>query len=121
MKQRHYRVRDQYRVSEDTDEVDTNRCKRTLMPNFIHSLDAAAMIATVNRCDFPVSPVHDCFGAFAPHMRELHRAVRDTYCELFSKNLLRDFAVQLHIDTNALPDIGLFTPETVKRSGYCFT
>jgi DNA-directed RNA polymerase len=85
-----------------TDPRDLKKHKRGyvdgICPNFIHSLDAAAMMLTVNRCneqglsDFHM--VHDCFGTHAVDAPLLARELRSAYSELFQQDLLEDLRVQ---------------------------
>lgn len=116
---RHPRI--ELRYTEETDKRDLAKAARTIVPNLIHSLDAAAMIATVNRCDFDVYSVHDCVGALAPRMDRLHWAVRDAYSAIFSRDVLLDFAVQTGIDRVPAVATGGFDPALVRHSNYFFT
>ncbi|MCP3882347.1 MAG: hypothetical protein GY701_28730 [Sulfitobacter sp.] len=121
--QTNFRVRQKYVAHEDTDLVATARCRRTILPNFIHSLDAACMMKAVNRCDFDMVTIHDCFGALAPNMDQVHRAVREAYVEVFEVDRLADFAEQVGIDIqkHPLPRMGTFNPRELLDSRYCFT
>lgn len=53
-------------------------------PNLVHSLDAAHLMITVNRCDFTVSSVHDAYGCLFADMPKLYSAVRKSFVELYS-------------------------------------
>lgn len=82
-----------------TDRLDSREQRNGVSPNFIHSLDAAVMVKTVNQCASlgvqSISPIHDSFGVVAADIPILNRAVRETYAEVFSKDLLADFYDQL--------------------------
>ena len=106
---------------EETEVLDKARINRAVLPNFIQSLDAAALARTLSRCDYEVSPIHDCFGAHAPNMKDLHRVVRWAYADLFSTDLLADLVDQLGIDKAPPPGMGVFEPNDIRYSRYSFT
>ncbi|MBM84728.1 MAG: hypothetical protein CMM47_01725 [Rhodospirillaceae bacterium] len=86
------------RFNDDTDEMCPRSMGLSVVPNFVHSLDACALMMTVLRCkieDFMM--VHDCFSTHAPSCDALGIAVREAYCELFSANLLDLFNDSLNI------------------------
>jgi DNA-directed RNA polymerase len=57
-------------------------------PNIIHSLDAAHMMLIVDRAEFPVSTIHDSFGALLADMPRLFQITRETFVELYQNNPL---------------------------------
>lgn len=69
-----------------------NAQKAPFPPNFIHSLDAAHLMLTINRCrqlgieDFVA--VHDSFGTHACDVAKLGRALRDSFMQLHHQPLL---------------------------------
>ena len=67
-------------------------------PNAIHSLDAAHLSLTVWRCDFPVTTIHDSFGALLPHMPALYRITRETFVELYKADPLTSLLTQMGLD-----------------------
>lgn len=100
-----------------TDDVDVRKCVNSLTANFVHSLDAAAMGATVNTAldagviDFAM--VHDSFATLASDSATLAGALRAAYAEIFSHDLLHEFVrdVESH-----LPE-GVVLPPTVTYGG----
>jgi hypothetical protein len=116
-----YKVRDHFRAWDNTEEIHRGKTTRATLPNFIQSLDAAALIDALNHCDFPVLPTHDCFGALPRHMGDLHREVRASYAKLFSRNLLQEWVDQIGIDTPELPAMGVFDPSVIQTARYSFT
>lgn len=77
---------------ETTATLSTERQLRGIAPNFIHSLDAAAMMLTVEKCkeagieDF--TSVHDAFGTHAANMFPLNRFIREAFVEVHEHDLL---------------------------------
>lgn len=81
-------------------------------PNFIHSLDAAALTLTVNNCldegitDFAM--VHDSYGTHSPNMKRLGEVLRESFVTMYKEN---DVMQQLYdraagkIGTSDLPEI----------------
>ena len=69
--------------------------KSAFPPNFIHSLDAAHLMLTLNRCqqlgieDFVA--VHDSFGTHACDVAKLARALRDSFMHMHSQPLLDQY------------------------------
>lgn len=62
--------------------------QRGISPNCIHSFDAAHLCMTVNACDFPVTTIHDSFGALLPDMPRLFRAVREQFVAFYKSDPL---------------------------------
>jgi DNA-directed RNA polymerase len=53
----------------------TEKAVNAVAPNFVHSLDAAHMVAVANRCadaEIDLACVHDCFAVLAPYAAMLH-------------------------------------------------
>jgi len=72
---------------------DTVHKKRTGLgssPNFIHSLDAAAMTKTINKCmqtgiqDFAM--VHDSYGTHAPNMLAMSEILREEFVRMYEEH-----------------------------------
>jgi DNA-directed RNA polymerase len=114
-----------------TGKVDRRKMRSAFAPNFIHSLDAAAMMRTmVLAKDLGVRHVacnHDSFASIAADSPALAEATRKSFCELFSKdvlaNLREELVRQLPYDT-ALPDLpsyGDLDVSLVLKSPYFFS
>jgi DNA-directed RNA polymerase len=71
------------------DTVDGRRSGQGVPPNFVHSLDAAALMGMVNLClDQPTpvtqfSVVHDSFGTLAPDMDTLSGCIRHSFVQMY--------------------------------------
>ena len=92
------------------DSVNKSRISTGASPNFIHSLDAAALTLTVNKCldanmgDF--SMVHDSYGTHSPNMPIMSQILREEFVKMYKDNdvlgQLRDHACQT-LGDNTLP------------------
>jgi DNA-directed RNA polymerase len=106
--------------------------KNGISPNFIHSLDAAHMMRTVNYCldaglkDFCM--IHDSYGAHAAEAEELSYHLRRAFMDQYRGDILKDFrdqlAEQLPDELAAtlppLPPMGTLDLEAVMESDYFF-
>jgi hypothetical protein len=88
-------------------------------PNIIHSLDAAHLMLLVNRCDYPLSTVHDSFGCHLANMEDLFRKSRETFVELYTGDPLAEIFKDLGLDINAI-DRGTLDVTEILNSDYCF-
>lgn len=78
--------------------VDTKRYKSSSSPNFVHSMDACALTLTVNKCvergveHFAM--IHDSYGTHSPQMSIMSQAIRDSFVELYSRDVLHDLWIE---------------------------
>lgn len=118
------------KYQEALDELHKRRQLNGVSPNFIHSLDAAALVKTVNlayqRGITNFAMIHDSFGTTCVDAELLARTLRDVYAEMFSNDLLSHFRdeVQLHLgERGSLPPVpacGTFDVNEVRHSPYFF-
>lgn len=88
-------------------------------PNIIHSLDAAHLAMTVSACSFPVTTIHDSFGALPPHMDELFRVVREQFVELYKLNPLESICRDIGADTSNV-SFGSLNISSIINSDFAF-
>ena len=112
--------------------IDGQRQVNGISPNFIHSMDAAHLMAVANACHmagiYDLSVVHDSFGVHACRVFELRTILRETFADQYSVDrlaMLRDELVaQLPEDyadkLPPLPPMGDFDINDVRRSEYLF-
>jgi len=117
-----------------TDAIDYRKQRSAISPNFVHSIDGAAMTLTVCACkdagidSFAV--IHDSFGTHAADTDSLFAIVREVFVDMFTNNeVLDDFKRAVHdsitdeVLREELPDDlvkGDLDLEEVKFSKYCF-
>ena len=99
-------------------------------PNYIHSLDAAAMMLTVVKCREAGVPsmscVHDSFATHAADADMLAQATREAYRDIFSSDLMENLRIELQqqVPSAMLPNIpptGTLDPNEVLESPYFFS
>jgi DNA-directed RNA polymerase len=100
-----------------------------VVPNFIHSLDAAHLALTVKKLHeegvVNVGVIHDGYSVHAHQVDHLMRVLRDEFVKMYQKHPLRSLAFELgcqaipkHIDDP--PKLGDFDIELVRQSEYFF-
>lgn len=84
------------RVNTELDTTDRRRMVNGVAANFVHSLDAACMMVTVNLAQAKgiqnFCNVHDSFGTTAADVQVLNETLRDAFVKVFTENdVLADF------------------------------
>ena len=97
-----------------------NKQSQGAAPNIIHSLDAAHLTLTVCRADFPITTVHDSFGALLCDMDGLFRIVRESFVELYKEDPLKSILKDIEADPDAI-NKGNLDLSLVLDSEYCFS
>ena len=70
----------------EADGIDKRRMASAISPNFVHSLDAAHLTATVNAFDGSLGAIHDAYLVHATDIPKLGQAIRATFVEMYSTN-----------------------------------
>ena len=115
---------------EREDEVSKRRAGNGSSPNFIHSLDAAAMTKTINECrrqgidNFAM--VHDSYGTHSTLMPKMSDILREEFVKMYEQHdvltELRDHA-KVTIGTDDIPhppSVGNLDIRNVLKSQYFF-
>jgi DNA-directed RNA polymerase len=113
-------------LAPENDERDPSAAKRTISPNFVHSLDASAAHLVARELDFAkvsFGIVHDCFFTHASDIPLVRHVVRQQYKQVFSRDLLENLRHQFnaqHRDLQfpAVPTFGDFDVDEILRSEY---
>lgn len=120
-------------IVEPTTHIDTQRSRNSVSPNFVHSLDACAMMMTVNKAlalgvkNFRM--VHDDYGTHAADTPVLAKCLREAFVELYRDNdVLKNFRDEVkkqipkerHKDLPKLLKKGKFKIEDVLTSEFFF-
>lgn len=111
--------------------IDVRKSVSGASPNFVHSLDAAALTLTVDKClkegvtDFAM--VHDSYGTHSPNMVKLNDKLREAFVEMYRDNdvlqNLYDSAVNTLSEGTEIPEPpprGSLEIEEVLNSDYFF-
>jgi len=109
----------QLEIAYDLNEPSITRHKAATAPNFIHSLDASLLHYSALQFNAPIALIHDSVLCRATDMAMLSCIVRENYSKIFSKDILKDFAIAIDAETEP-PIIGDLEPSDVIDSTYFF-
>jgi len=113
-------------------KIDKRRQAAGISPNFVHSLDAAHMMRTVNYClDAGINSfcmIHDSYGSHAADAEELSYQLRKAFVDQYRGDVLQDFRDQLAkqlpeelaLELPPLPPMGNLDLDSVMESEYFF-
>lgn len=82
-----------------TDKIDKRKTSQAIAPNWIHSLDSSCLMLAVVKAhhagvdNFCV--IHDSFGVVAPDTQIMAKAIRDSFCEIYQKDVLKLWADEM--------------------------
>lgn len=98
-------------IGTPTDKIDILRQRNGIAPNFIHSCDAAHLVATVikaKECGIThIAAIHDDYGVHACDTELFASLIREAFVDQYSDNVL----LRLHTELSASnPDIELPLP-----------
>lgn len=95
----------------DDDSISVRRQKQGISPNFVHSLDASCLTRSVLAANsegiYDFSMIHDSYGTHSNKCHLFGSVLRNSFSEIFSKNLLDDFMMQV---LNANPRLEILPP-----------
>jgi DNA-directed RNA polymerase len=119
-------------VNAEGTKLDKKRQSSGVSPNFIHSLDAAHLMRTVNLLvDNGVrsfAMIHDSYGVHACDTDLLHVAIREAFIEQYERNVLGEFmdeiaaqiAPEMAAQLPPLPPAGTLELASVREARYFF-
>jgi DNA-directed RNA polymerase, mitochondrial len=93
-------------ATDEKRKIDVRKLVDGIVAHFVHSMDAAHMMLTLNRlvaeglCHFAM--VHDSFGVHACDVDLLHRILREEFVRIYSEPILQKF---LDEQRQAYPDL----------------
>ncbi|MDH4203554.1 MAG: hypothetical protein OEV87_11780 [Phycisphaerae bacterium] len=114
-------------VNEKTKLIDKDGSWRGITPNFVHSIDSAALVEAVNlligKKVESVSVIHDCFGSHFSDILQLEEATRDGLYNVHNRGRLqyyhRYFERKLRHRIEGFPQTGTFDLNKLKLSEFC--
>jgi len=78
-----------------TDQLSVEDQLRGIAPNFVHSLDAAALTMCANKCNAAgishFTAVHDAYGTHAANMNAMGYFLREAFVEVHRRDVLEEF------------------------------
>lgn len=113
-------------MDEDYSKVSSTTTVNSICANYVHSLDASvAHIVSQRAAEMGIhlGVIHDCYVTHPSDVQAVISLVRDTYAEIFSKDLLEDFRQQVSCQvTKNKPEkifsLGYFPIDQVRQSEY---
>ena len=113
---------------EEKNEINKRRQANGISPNFVHSLDACALHKTVNFSAklgiTSLAMIHDSYGTHSTKCEELSAALRQSYVEVFTEDLLLKLKEEVEQTTKKKleepPERGTLSPRDLRSSPYFF-
>ena len=117
-----------YKDFETPGTLNTREQQNSISANFIHSLDASAMMLCVLACQQEgvqaFRMIHDSFATVPAHMDILSRLLRKTFKDIYLKDILKDFIIQTlgseHPLINSIPKSGTLDLNQLLKAKYFF-
>lgn len=85
----------QLKIKKDIKTINKRKMRTSIAPNFVHSLDASHLMLIIHSLQEmginDISTVHDSFGVHAGDCDLLHYAIRKTFINMYSEDILLKF------------------------------
>jgi DNA-directed RNA polymerase len=112
-----------------TGRMDTGKIRNAIAPNVVHSLDAAAMMATTVACAARGVPafsmIHDSYAVHAEYVPTLADSLRTAFIDLYQgRNILEGLSQQWKRTGAEIPDppvLGTFDVRDVRHAQFFFS
>lgn len=96
-------------IYDELDTINVQKQATSISPNFVHSLDAAAMIRTVallyHRGITSFAMIHDSYGTHACNATRLSNALRYEFYSMYQRDVLAEFRDQVPPTGTELPPL----------------
>jgi Autographiviridae RNA polymerase len=117
----------------ESPKINSRKSSSAVSANFVHSMDASAMVACILRCheegvqDF--SMIHDSYGCHATKMPLMARVLREEFVKMYTENdvlkqlrdrVIEELGPEVTPDLPELPARGSFNLDLVRTSPYFF-
>ena len=122
------------RLMFDTDELNPAKMATTVAPSFVHALDAAHLVETIDRSSSQgvdsFAVVHDSFGVHACDVPKFGYTIRQAFIDIYKdgtvlENFLKEAKVlikeQLHDEIPPLPPMGKLDINGVMDNPFFFS
>lgn len=117
----------------DTDKLDVRKQTTGISPNFVHSMDASALMLTVNRLTAKgiksFAMIHDSYGVHAADVDILHQELREAFIQMytdhdvleeFRTSVLEQLPEELREKVPPVPPKGSLDLAQIRESRYFF-
>lgn len=110
----------QLKVGDKT--YNTRAAANGIVPNFVHSMDAAHLCMTINEFDGSILPIHDSFATHPSDVDAMHVALRSTFVKMYTDFEITQFLAFNQVDTEVyeVPDQGNFELDKVNQAPFMF-
>lgn len=121
-----------FTLTEEIDKYSVSKQRSGMSPNYVHSLDASALMKTVNRSQENdiqgFAMIHDSYGTHAADTPKLAKILREVFVDMFSANLLERLLLEVqaslpiteHKKLPVLPPVGTLDINRVLKSDFFF-
>ena len=121
-----------FNIRQDSVKYSSSRQRTAMPPNYVHSLDAAALMKTVVACSGKgvrsYAMIHDSYGTHAADAPTLAAALREVFVDMFQENQLERLLLEVRAalpDATAehlppLPPTGSLNIDEVKKAAFFF-
>jgi len=86
-------------VSSETEDINPTKTQQSICPNLIHQLDSSVLsLSVVKGAELGIdnfSLIHDSFGVLAPDVDKMSLALRESFCEIYSQDVLANWAREM--------------------------
>jgi DNA-directed RNA polymerase len=117
-------------LREESDKLDGRKQTQALSPNFVHSLDASALMSTIcvsqDRGLTAFAAIHDSYGTLAADMQTLLDTLRECFVEMYQADVLDAFRSEVAavlpegVELPAMPAKGTLDLSGVLASDFFF-
>lgn len=103
-------------------KYNTRAAANGIVPNFVHSMDAAHLCKTINEFTGSIAPIHDSFGTHPSDVTSMHKALRSTFVDLYKDYSIADLLIANNIDTDEfeIPELGKLDLNNVLEARFMF-
>jgi DNA-directed RNA polymerase len=67
-------------------KIDKSAMKSSIIPNIVHSLDAAHLFKTVANFDYDIMTIHDCFCVHPNNSNKLRKELKLAFVDMYFTN-----------------------------------
>jgi DNA-directed RNA polymerase len=112
-------VQDEESEGDQSFPIDRGKAANGIAANFIHSLDAAHLMMVASACADQGIPalavVHDSFGTHAANTGKLATILRETFVDLYKRDLLGELRDAVLEQLNGQPELAAQVPPSLRK------
>ena len=106
-------------INIQTNDLSKSRQSNAIAPNIIHSLDSTILYGTVERFDYDIGTIHDCFMVHPNHWKLIKKCYQEAFVELIEANPIEYIGRQIDREgVVPLPMLGELDVTDILKSEY---